>query len=67
MGRKQRVACEPQEPYEEVAISFVDLTRALRGDSDTVQEGTTRREVDVGAFRIIKRTGEIDRMRQCFE
>jgi hypothetical protein len=59
--------CEPQEPYQEVQISFVDLTRKLSDSSNKVQEGTTRRDVDVGAFRIIKRTGEIDRMRQCFE
>jgi len=59
--------CEPQEPYQDVQISFVDVARTIDGSSDKVREEAHRREVEVGAFRIIKRTGEIDRMRQCFE
>jgi hypothetical protein len=59
--------CEPQEAYQDVQISFVDLTRKVSDGSDTSRVGTERRDVDVGAFRIIKRTGEIDRMRQCYE
>jgi len=59
--------CEPQEPYQEVQISFVDLARSMDDKSNKVREEAKRKEVDVGAFRIIKRTGEIDRMRQCFE
>ncbi len=59
--------CEPPEAYQEVQISFVDLTRTVEDSSNKAREGTQRRVVDVGAFWIIKRTGEIDRMRQCFE
>ncbi len=59
--------CEPQEPYQEVQISFIDLTRTMDASSNTVREATQRRDVDAAAFWIIKRTGEIDRMRACFE
>jgi len=59
--------CEPQEPYQEVQVSYVDVTRAIDDKSDTVREGTERRSVEVGAFWVIKRTGEVFRMRQCFE
>src|SRR5713226_4838181 len=51
--------CEPQEPYQEVRISFVDLSRTMDDGSSKAREEAKRRDVDVGAFRIIKRTGEI--------
>ena len=62
-----RNPCEPQEPYQEVQISYVDITRGVDDKSGAVHESTERRNVEVGAFWVIKRTGEVDRMRQCSE
>ena len=59
--------CEPEEPYQDVQISFVDLTRPVDEKSGSVMVEAERRTVEVGAFWIIKRTGEIDRMRRCYE
>jgi hypothetical protein len=59
--------CEPEEPYQAVRLSFVDLTRSVDDKPDSVRVEAERRDVEVGAFWIIRRTGEIDRMRQCYE
>jgi hypothetical protein len=59
--------CEPQEPFQEVEVSVVSLERT--GHPDTEVEGFKARRVnlDIGGFRVIKRTGEIERMRLCAE
>ena len=57
--------CEPQEPYQRVSVSAVTLVHAPDPMSrDTVSR---RVEIDMGGFWVIKRTGEIDRMRICSE
>lgn len=59
--------CEPNEPYQDVSISVVTLDRT--GSLDSEKEGFEPRRVrlDIGALRVIKRTGEIERMRLCAE
>ncbi len=59
--------CEPAEPYQEVSITVVTLEGKddpKRGDIAFVPK---RVDVPLGAFRVIKRTGEIERMRICAE
>jgi hypothetical protein len=59
--------CEPQEPYQDVALSVVTLDRTY--DAKTSEEGfkARRTDLDIGGFWVIKRTGEIERMRVCTE
>jgi hypothetical protein len=59
--------CEPDEPYQEVSVSVVTLDRTGSPESD--KEGFKPRRVtlDIGELRVIKRTGEIARMRICAE
>lgn len=59
--------CEPQEPYQDVEVSVVTLDRTV--DSKTDAEGFKPRRVtlDLGGFWVIKRTGEVERMRICAE
>jgi hypothetical protein len=59
--------CEPDEPYQAVSVSVVTLDRT--GSRDSEKEGFKPRRVrlDIGAVRVIKRTGEISRMRLCAE
>ena len=59
--------CEPQEPYQDVSISFVSLDRTY--DDRTGRDGVAPRrlDLDLGGFWLIKRTGEIQRMRVCAE
>jgi len=59
--------CEPQEPYQDVTVSVVSLDRTA--DQKTEVEGFKPRRVllDIGGFWVIKRTGEVERMRLCAE
>jgi hypothetical protein len=59
--------CEPQEPYQDVAVSVASLDRTA--DVKTEVEGFKPRRVDldIGGFWVIKRTGEVQRMRICAE
>jgi hypothetical protein len=59
--------CEPQEPYQDVSVSVVTLDRKYNETTET--EGVTPRrlKLDLGGFWIIKRTGEVERMRVCAE
>jgi hypothetical protein len=59
--------CEPEEPYQDVSISVVTLDRT--GDSQSLAEGFKPRRVslDIGGFWVIRRTGEVQRMRICAE
>jgi hypothetical protein len=59
--------CEPQEPYQDVAISVVTLDRTY--NDKTEKDGTKPRRItlDIGGFWVIKRTEEIERMRVCAE
>ncbi len=54
--------CEPQEAYQAVHLSYVGLDRQSAGKFSPKRE-----EIKLGGFWIIKRTGEIDRMRVCAE
>jgi len=54
--------CEPQEPYVDVELSFMSLERNADGTGEAVL-----RKIDLGSLTIIKRTGEIEHMRVCWE
>jgi hypothetical protein len=59
--------CEPQEPYQDVVVSVVTLDRTV--DPKTEEDGfkARRTSLDMGGFWVIKRTGEVERMRVCAE
>src|SRR5262249_41880750 len=59
--------CEPQEPYQDVSLSVVTLDRTYDAKTETEGVKPRRREIDIGGFRVIKRTGEVERMRICTE
>lgn len=59
--------CEPQEPYQEVSVSVVSLDRTANPKSDLEGFKARRVDLDIGGFWVIKRTGEIERMRLCAE
>jgi hypothetical protein len=59
--------CEPQEPYKQLSLSYVTIDRKLDEKKDQVLYKPEEVELEVGAFREIKRTGEIERMRICAE
>jgi len=55
-------ACVPQEPYNEIELSFISLNRSMSGKFTSV-----KRRVNIGGFWQIIRTGQIERMRVCAE
>jgi hypothetical protein len=59
--------CEPQEPYQNVSVNVMTLDRTH--DEKTAKDGVKPRrvELNIGGFWVIKRTGEIERMRVCAE
>lgn len=57
--------CEPQEPYLDVELTI--MTAEGRPTSHGVDAAPKPRTLDLDGFWIIKRTGEIDRMRICLE
>jgi len=59
--------CEPQEPFQAVSVSVVTVDRTYNKAKDTEGFKTRRVDLDVGGFWVIKRTGEIERMRVCAE
>jgi len=59
--------CEPQEPYQRVSVTRVTLDRAPDPMADPGGTTPRRVEIDLGGFWVLKRTGEIDRMRICLE
>lgn len=59
--------CEPQEPYKALSFSYVTIVRDYDEKKGTVLFHPRDVPVDIGAFREIKSTGEIDRMRICAE
>ena len=59
--------CEPAEPYQSVELSYVGLIRTLDESTDTFPIRGVRTGIEVGRFDLIKRTGEISRMRECYE
>ncbi len=59
--------CEPQEPYRQISLSYVTVARGYdekKGMPTFVPKEVT---LDVGAFREIKKSGEVERMRICAE
>ena len=59
--------CEPQEPYKEISLSYVTIARGYDRKKDEVIHKPKDVVLDVGAFREIKSTGKVDRMRICAE
>lgn len=59
--------CEPQEPYKDLTLSHVTIERAFDEKKDQTIFKAQEVELEVGAFREIKRTGQIERMRVCAE
>jgi hypothetical protein len=64
---KEDSPCEPQEPYQEITLSFVTLDKTFDEKTGNVDGKPRREELDIGGFWIIKSTGEILRMRICTE
>jgi hypothetical protein len=58
--------CEPQEPYQRVDVGIMNL-----GPTKTEGDAATLKAIEVplplGGFFVIKRTGEIQRLRICME
>jgi hypothetical protein len=59
--------CEPQEPYQSVSVSVVTVDRTYSKAKDTEGFKPRRVDLDIGGFWVIKRTGEVERMRVCAE
>jgi hypothetical protein len=59
--------CEPQEPYQDVSVSIVTLDRSYNDKTGIDGLKPRRVNLDIGGFWVIKRTGEIERMRVCAE
>jgi hypothetical protein len=59
--------CEPQEPYQSIKLSHAGVTRRHDQASDTFPIVAERLPIDLGGFSVIKRTGELQLMRACFE
>jgi hypothetical protein len=59
--------CEPQEPYQEVTLSVVTLDRTIDPKTDADGFKARRVALEIGGFSVIKRTGEVERMRICAE
>ena len=59
--------CEPQEPYQLVTFSYLNVDRKWDKATEQDQLQTFRKTLDLGGFWVIKRTGEIQRMRVCTE
>jgi hypothetical protein len=59
--------CEPQEPYKLISLSYVTVARGYDEKKDKETREPRDVELDVGAFREIKKTGEVNRMRICTE
>lgn len=56
--------CEPEEPYLEATLSYVSVSRG--GEDGRTLESVVK-PLDIGQLAIIKRTGEVQRMRICLE
>jgi len=59
--------CEPQEPYQSVSVSVVTVDRTYDKAKDLEGFKPRRVDLDIGSFWVIKRTGEVERMRVCAE
>lgn len=59
--------CEPQEPYKELSLSYATITKDYDKKKDKLFLKPREELLDVGAFREIKRTGEVQHMRICTE
>jgi hypothetical protein len=59
--------CEPQEPYQSVSVSVVTVDRTYDKEKGTDGFRPRRVDLDIGGFWVIKRTGEVERMRVCAE
>jgi hypothetical protein len=59
--------CEPQEPYQDVSLSVVMVDHTYDDKTQTEGFKPRRTNLDIGGFWVIKRTGEIERMRVCAE
>ena len=59
--------CEPQAPYKQLSLSYVTIERYYDDAKNEVIFQPKDVELDVGAFREIDKTGEIQRMRICAE
>lgn len=59
--------CAPQEPYQNVSVTLATIERTYDAKADKAGFRPQRVDVGLGGFWIIKRTGEIERMRICAE
>jgi hypothetical protein len=56
--------CEPQEPYQRVEVGVVGLGLA-KGEEGALE--AVPQPLPLGGFFVIKRTGEVQRLRICVE
>ena len=54
-------------PYKQISLSYVTVARDYDENNDRVIKKPDEIDLDVGAFREIKSSGEVDRMRICTE
>jgi hypothetical protein len=59
--------CEPQKAYQDAEVSVVSLDRTAAPKTEADEFKPRRVNLDIGGFWVIKRTGEIQRMRLCAE
>jgi hypothetical protein len=57
--------CEPQEPYQRVEVRITSLGPSKEGGSAPLQ--ALPQALPLGGFFVIKRTGEVQRLRICVE
>lgn len=59
--------CEPQEPYSYVSLSFYTIKRDWDKKKEEILRIPDEITIDMGATRVIKSTGAVERMRICAE
>jgi hypothetical protein len=59
--------CEPQEPYEQLTLSYITVVRKWDDKNQRALDQPKAVPIDVGAFRQIKSSGQIEHMRICVE
>lgn len=57
--------CEPQEPYQRVEVRIMSLGPSKEGAAAPLQ--AIKQTLPLGGFFVIKRTGEVQRLRICVE
>lgn len=59
--------CEPQEPYRDISLSYVTVARVYDDKKGEVIYKPQDVPLDIGAFREIRGSSELEHMRICAE